>query len=333
MSHYINKYGDGWDGFVNYALMAHRAVPQSNTRYNPFYLLCGREMQLPAEDDLTPEKFVMKDGASRRDSIQHHLETLADRLKEAYQVVRENNKIGRERQKKYYNIGKKLVTFQLGDMVYLKEMVKSRQKCAKFRVRWKGPYEVIRRLSDLNYLVKLSSTKDIVVNVNKMKKCFRQTALRPTTKQRSTRSRAEDKPETLETYGTRYTRPDSQTLLSDATEEDITENLTQDPDFELYHHSRTRTSRCDITNVPESGSASSKYPVGNQTGEYHWDVHDIPQVSEEEGGTMAEPLCPELVDPGPNPNDPLEVEGVTDAKEKAESMPRYNLRPHPGRNV
>jgi hypothetical protein len=50
--------------------------------------------------------------------------------------------------------------------------VNSRQKCAKFRVRWKGPYEVIRRLSNLNYLVKLSRTKEIVVNVNKMKKCF-----------------------------------------------------------------------------------------------------------------------------------------------------------------
>jgi hypothetical protein len=48
-------------------------------------------MRLPTEDDLTPEKFVRKDCASRRDSIQHHLEKLADRLKEACQVVRENN--------------------------------------------------------------------------------------------------------------------------------------------------------------------------------------------------------------------------------------------------
>jgi hypothetical protein len=43
-------------------------------------------MRLPTEDDLTPKKFVTEDGASRRNPIQHHLETLADRLKEAYQV-------------------------------------------------------------------------------------------------------------------------------------------------------------------------------------------------------------------------------------------------------
>jgi len=133
MSHYVNKYGNDWDEFVDYALMAHRAVPHSTIRYSPFYLLYGREMRIPTEDDLTPDNFVTKDGASRRESIQHHVETLADRPKEAYQVARENNRIGRERQE-YYNTGTKLVTFQPGDMVYLKEM-NSRQKCAKFRIR------------------------------------------------------------------------------------------------------------------------------------------------------------------------------------------------------
>jgi len=56
-------------------------------------------MRFPVEDDLTAEKFVTEDGASHQYSVQHHLETLADRLKEAYLVVRENNKMGRERQK------------------------------------------------------------------------------------------------------------------------------------------------------------------------------------------------------------------------------------------
>jgi hypothetical protein len=128
MSHYVNKYGNDWDESVNYALMAHRAVPHSTTRYSPFYLLYGGEMRLPAEDDLTPEKFVKKDCASRQESTQHHLETLANRLKEVYQVVRENNRIGQERQKEYHKIGTKLVTFQPGDMVHLKEMVNSGQK-------------------------------------------------------------------------------------------------------------------------------------------------------------------------------------------------------------
>ena len=329
--HNVSKYGDDWDEFVNYALMAHRAVPHSTTRYSPFYLLYGREMRLPAVDDLTPEKFVANDGASRQDSIQHHLDTLADRLKEAYQVVRKNNKMDRERQKEYYNRRTKLVTFQPGDMVYLKEMMNSRKKCAKFRIRWKGPYEVIRRLSDLNYLVKLSRTKEIV-NVNKMKKCFRQTALRPTTEPRRRHDRAQDKLDTLETCGTRYSRPDSQTLLSDATGEDTTETLTQDPEFEPYHHARTRTSNCETTEIQEGGGESPTHPVGKQAGEYHQDVYDSSKVSEGEGGTMSELLCTEHVEPESTPNESLGIEDVTNTSENAGSTPRYNLRPRPGRN-
>jgi transposase InsO family protein len=67
MSHYVNKYGNDWDDFVNYALMAHRAVRHSATRYSPFYFLCGREMLLPTEDDLTADKFVKTDYGSQSD--------------------------------------------------------------------------------------------------------------------------------------------------------------------------------------------------------------------------------------------------------------------------
>ena len=61
---------------------------------------------------MTDEKFVTVDGASRQDSVQHHLDTLADRLKAAYHLVRENKGTGRETQMKYYDRRTKLVTFQ-----------------------------------------------------------------------------------------------------------------------------------------------------------------------------------------------------------------------------
>lgn len=68
-----------------------------------------------------PEKFEMKDCASHCDLVQCHLEILADHLREAYQVVSENNRNGRERQKDY-NHGTKLVTFQSRGTVYLREV-------------------------------------------------------------------------------------------------------------------------------------------------------------------------------------------------------------------
>jgi len=53
-------------------------------------------MRLPTEDDLTLEKCVT-DGLSRRDSIQHHLETLAQRLKEAYQIEKTTELVEKDR--------------------------------------------------------------------------------------------------------------------------------------------------------------------------------------------------------------------------------------------
>jgi transposase InsO family protein len=286
MSHYVNKYGNDWDEFVNYALMAHRSVPHSITRYSPFYLLYGREMRLPTEDDLSPEKSVTTNNGNHKDSVQHHLETLADRLNEAYQVVRENNREGRERQKDYYNRGTKLVTFQPGDMVYLKEM-NLRKIGAKFKTRWKGPYEVIRRLSDLNYLVKLSRSKETVVNVNKMKKCFRQTASNPTTERRGVRDLAEDKRETLETHDPRYNGAGAMTDHSETNTEDVTGNPTQDIDDNPYSLTRTQTSSCRDVGGREGRSVSPTDLMENQTSESHQDVGDCPQVVEGGGSTLS----------------------------------------------
>jgi hypothetical protein len=77
--------------------MAHRAVPHSTTKYSPYYLLYEREMRLPSVDDLavlTP-KALTEDSPATESQIVEHLNTLRDRLQEAYRVVEENNQSGR----------------------------------------------------------------------------------------------------------------------------------------------------------------------------------------------------------------------------------------------
>jgi hypothetical protein len=58
-------------------------------------------------------------------------------------------------------------------------MIRVKHGCPKFRLRWRGPYEVIWGLSDLNYLVQVSRRKEVEINVNKMKKCCAKTAPPP----------------------------------------------------------------------------------------------------------------------------------------------------------
>jgi transposase InsO family protein len=134
MSLYVNKYGNNWDDFVDYAVMVQRATPQTVTKFSPFYLLHGREMRLPVTDDLTARISDETNYSSAGNTVEVRTRTLAERLKEAYEVVRIHNRIGREKQKLQYDKKTKLVTFTVGDYVYIKEMAIGPGKSKKFAI-------------------------------------------------------------------------------------------------------------------------------------------------------------------------------------------------------
>lgn len=68
--------------------MAYRATPNTTTGYRRFYLLHGREIDLPSCDDL---KAKISEEVKDSDYA-HRLENLKSSLKLAYEVVRRNNK-------------------------------------------------------------------------------------------------------------------------------------------------------------------------------------------------------------------------------------------------
>ena len=52
LSHYVNAAHNNWDFLVPFFLMAKRATPSTATGYGPIFLLHGREMTLPSNEDL-----------------------------------------------------------------------------------------------------------------------------------------------------------------------------------------------------------------------------------------------------------------------------------------
>jgi transposase InsO family protein len=52
LSHYINAAHTNWDEVVPFFLMAYRATPNTTTEYSPFFLVRGREMTLPSNENL-----------------------------------------------------------------------------------------------------------------------------------------------------------------------------------------------------------------------------------------------------------------------------------------
>ena len=63
--------------------MAYRAMPHCSTKYSPYYLVFGRDMRLPIEDDWRPK--VTKQ--CEEGDYEEHVKTLAQRLREANEVA------------------------------------------------------------------------------------------------------------------------------------------------------------------------------------------------------------------------------------------------------
>jgi transposase InsO family protein len=323
MSHYVNKYGNDWDDFVDYALMAHRAVPHTATKYSPYYLLYGREMRLPTVEDLTPlgpEVAPINDPTMDK-RIAEHLNTLRERLLEAYRVVIANNQTARERQKEYYDKDKKLRTFESGDWVYVKEMSLTRKQSSKFRVRWKGPYRVLRRLSDLTYLIKIGPSKEKVININRMKRCksidegesLPQTAERPTVRSdpiRTDEGTGDEEDEPLVDLTPRLVVPYDPPVVVDSRDVEVSDETELNGDDQMTEIDQ---STLDPTWVPT-----------------RYQQHTV--EGREDGYNLRPRAHADLRAGGSRPANDAAAPETSTGRENGRSSP-YDLRPLPGRRT
>ena len=77
LSHYIDSANTIWDTLVLFYLMAYHAMPNATTGYSPFYLLHGREMTLPNDNNLKAKLSKEKENFDQ----DRRLETLKSSLK------------------------------------------------------------------------------------------------------------------------------------------------------------------------------------------------------------------------------------------------------------
>jgi hypothetical protein len=91
--------------FCTILLMVYRASPNYVTGYSPFYLLHGRELEIPNNDSL-------KARVARGDSdLDRSVENLKARLKKTYKFIADSNRKSRQRNKKLYDRNPKSATW------------------------------------------------------------------------------------------------------------------------------------------------------------------------------------------------------------------------------
>jgi hypothetical protein len=148
--------------------MAYRATPNSVTGYSPFYLLHGREMEIPNNDNL---KARVESG---NPDVDLHIRKLKASLKKAYELVAKLNRKSHQGNKNLYDRRAKARTFEVDELVYLYNPKMKVGLTRKFFFRWTGPLKITRKISELNYEIVSQNDKRQIVHINRLKKYYNQ---------------------------------------------------------------------------------------------------------------------------------------------------------------
>jgi len=108
LSHYVNPAHNNWDVLVPFFLMAQRATPRTATGYSPFFLLHGREMTLPSNEDLKAKIPITNR------NLKQQMEKLKASLMQAYEVT-VANRHAHQTNKRYYDRRAKRREFKTGE--------------------------------------------------------------------------------------------------------------------------------------------------------------------------------------------------------------------------
>ena len=143
--------GRNWDKLLPYVLFAYREVPQASTGFSPFELLYGREVR--GQLDVVREAWEQP--AQADENIISYVMKVGDRLSEMSEIVRENVSNAQQTQKQWYDRTARVRQFNPGDRV----LVLLPTSTHKLRAQWQGPFTIIERRGELNYVMDMGDRR------------------------------------------------------------------------------------------------------------------------------------------------------------------------------
>ena len=135
-----------WDEGVHLLLFAVRESVQESLGFSPFELVFGHAVRGPLL--LLKEKWLDED--PEKISVLKYVATFKDRLFRAGQMAKRNLQESQSKMKVWYDRKAKSRCFEPGDRVLVLFPVVGNPLQAKYS----GPYKVVKKISDTNYLVK-----------------------------------------------------------------------------------------------------------------------------------------------------------------------------------
>ena len=134
-----------WENHIKKVCMAYNVSKQSTTQYSPFFLMFGRQAQLPID--------IMYGSPQHSDTTSEYVKTLQQILSTAFKNARQHISVHQERQAENYNKRVHGAPYDRGRLVWLFNPVVPKKQAKKFHKPWTGPYKVLKKISDSTYRI------------------------------------------------------------------------------------------------------------------------------------------------------------------------------------
>jgi transposase InsO family protein len=156
-----------WDKNLGCFAAAYRASVNESTGLTPNLLMLGREVRLPVEVMFGSETTHLGEEIT---SYGMYVDKLRKHMQHAHSIARQHLSAAGVRQKEVYDTKLLLNTYKPGDMVWYQTDISQLHIAPKLRKPYEGPYVVVKRVNDLNYVIQLDAKgKRRFVHHNKLK--------------------------------------------------------------------------------------------------------------------------------------------------------------------
>lgn len=151
-----------WDRYLQPLLFAYREVPQITTGFSPFELLFGHEVRGPLF--LIKERLLDLECEHEEIPVTAYVLEMREKLREFIKLSNENEMLNKKKEKVYYDRNCRKRKLNVGDKVLLLLPTST----SKLLAEWKGPYEVVRKLNKVDYVIRVGDVEK-TYHVNMLK--------------------------------------------------------------------------------------------------------------------------------------------------------------------
>ena len=154
-----------WDKSLSMLQWSYNSSVHATTGFSPYEILFGVLPRSPFDMAFVPP--VLSNNISP--SVFDYVSSLRERLVAMRSLVIDNTRAAQDQYTRAYNARHRDVVFDVGDSVYLFTPRPRKGESPKIQSLWTGPFTVVERVNDINYVIERPDHPRQLVGITRLK--------------------------------------------------------------------------------------------------------------------------------------------------------------------